>query len=445
MNILSYIIEILVSLFDAVFCVYFISRFNKAPLSPRKNKFIIPSATIIFLFSIINDLFLTGFNILGTLIFLGLYIGYAMLVSGKKYIRALLSACIFEIVFVLLSSLLYLIITFIIKDYDQLAQGSNGIFRYIYLAMHKIALFVILKLILLIFNEDGTVELRHGILFFCFSFATILGLGSTMYAVSLVNTRKMQIQAVIIALTLTFANVALYLLIYQIQKYQRSKYELRLLQEKIELDEARHNEASTTYQEMRRIQHDMRQHLTVLSAYLEEESYDDCREYLSKILPFPQGAKSLKTSDNMLLDYLITSKLSSLKDTEVIVSGSIGDLSDIKDKDLACLIGNILDNAVEAIENVKRSQKRIELLFLRQNSNRIIICKNTIEKSVLSENSELKTTKEPKEGHGLGTKIIAKIVSDYGGMVDYFEELDMFGVQVVLPERFSPVSQKAPI
>ena len=98
MNILSYIIEILVSLFDAVFCVYFISRFNKAPLSPRKNKFIIPSATIIFLFSIINDLFLTGFNILGTLIFLGLYIGYAMLVSGKKYIRALLSACIFEIV-----------------------------------------------------------------------------------------------------------------------------------------------------------------------------------------------------------------------------------------------------------------------------------------------------------------------------------------------------------
>ena len=262
-----------------------------------------------------------------------------------------------------------------------------------------------------------------------------------MYAVSLVNTRKMQIQAVIIALTLTFANVALYLLIYQIQKYQRSKYELRLLQEKIELDEARHNEASTTYQEMRRIQHDMRQHLAVLSAYLEEESYDDCREYLSKILPFPQGAKSLKTSDNMLLDYLITSKLSSLKDTEVIVSGSIGDLSDIKDKDLACLIGNILDNAVEAIENVKRSQKRIELLFLRQNSNRIIICKNTIEKSVLSENSELKTTKEPKEGHGLGTKIIAKIVSDYGGMVDYFEELDMFGVQVVLPERFSPVRQ----
>ena len=68
----------------------------------------------------------------------------------------------------------------------------------------------------------------------------------------------------------------------------------------------------------------------------------------------------------MLLDYLIASKLSSLKDTEIIISGSVGDLSDIKDKDLACLVGNILDNAVEAIESVKRSQKRIELLFLKQ-------------------------------------------------------------------------------
>ena len=100
---------------------------------------------------------------------------------------------------------------------------------------------------------------------------------------------------------------------------------------------------------------------------------------------------------------------------------------------MLCLVGNILDNAVEAIARVKRDKKRIELLFLRQNSNRIIICKNTIEKSVLGENSELKTTKAPSSEHGYGTKIIAKIVSDYGGMVDYFEEFNMFGVQVILP------------
>ena len=135
------------------------------------------------------------------------------------------------------------------------------------------------------------------------------------------------------------------------------------------------------------------------------------------------------------MDYLINSKLTSLNDTEIVVSGAIGDLTDIKESDLVCLIGNILDNAVEALQGIQNNRnKRIELLFMKQNSNRIFICKNTIEKSVLENNRELQTTKKSKDTHGLGTKIIAKIVSDYNGMVDYFEEFDMFGVQVILPE-----------
>jgi hypothetical protein len=36
--------------------------------------------------------------------------------------------------------------------------------------------------------------------------------------------------------------------------------------------------------------------------------------------------------------------------------------------------------------------------------------------------------------HGYGTKIVKRIVSDYRGMVDYFEEFGMFGVQIVLPD-----------
>jgi hypothetical protein len=49
-------------------------------------------------------------------------------------------------------------------------------------------------------------------------------------------------------------------------------------------------------------------------------------------------------------------------------------------------------------------------------------------------NKELKTTKKSKDAHGFGTKIIAKIAADYHGMVDYFEDFNMFGVQVILPD-----------
>lgn len=428
------VIEFAISLFDAGLFIYFASRFNCASLSPKKNKYIIPTLIIIFGFSVINDLFLSGFNILGTLIFLFLYILYALAIANKKYVRALVSACIFEVVFVLLSSILYLIISVIIKDFDKISQGSDGIFRYIYVIIHKITLFVVLKIILMLFGSDDSIEVKHGIIAFLFSFATVFGLGATMYIAS-VEGERLHVQTIILTAALTFSNVALYILIHQMQAYQKSKYELRLLQEKIAFEEARHNDANAIWSNIRKVQHDMKQHITVISGLVENNDIDTCKEYLNNLLPVAGNIGNLITSDNKSLDYLINSKLAPLKDTKIVISGSIGDLSDIKEFDLVCLIGNVLDNAIEALEKIQSPfDKRIELLFIRQNSNRIIICKNTIDGSVLSTNKELKTTKESKDAHGYGTKIISKIVSDYNGMVDYFEEFNMFGVQIVLPE-----------
>ena len=435
MNLPNFIIESAISLFDAFLCIYFISRFNNSSITPRKNIFIIPSIVIIYAFSIINDLFLRGFNILGTIIFLALYILYAILISKKKYIKAIFSACIFEIIFIVLSSLLYLFISTMIKDYDQLVQGANGIFRYMYVLMHKIALFVVLKIVLMLFKVDNTIEKKQGIVAFVFSFITILGLGSTMYIASESNMLNIQAQAIFIALSFAFCNVAIYFLIYQMQKYQQNKYELKLLQDKIEFEEVRNKDINNIWSNINKIQHDTKQHLTVIYGYLEGDNVYECKQYVQELIPNVENIGKLIKSQNSALDYLINSKLTSLKDTEIVISGSIGDITDIKESDLVCLIGNILDNAVEAIQTIKcKINKRIELLFMKQNSNRIIICKNTIENSVLKNNSEFKTTKKSKEAHGLGTKIIAKIVSEYNGMVDYFEEFDMFGVQVILPE-----------
>ena len=65
----------------------------------------------------------------------------------------------------------------------------------------------------------------------------------------------------------------------------------------------------------------------------------------------------------------------------------------------------------------------------------MIICKNTIAKSVLAENRDLNSTKSGGDSHGYGHIIINKIVGDYDGMVEYFEEDGMFGIQVILPMK----------
>lgn len=427
---MSIFMESITSLFDSIICVYFITKFNNVSL--KKNKFVIPAILIIFGFTLINDYFMSGFNTFATFIFLAMYIIYSLTVAKGHYIRAILSAIMFEIVFVLLSSLIYMIISMTINNFNDALQGSGSPVRYIYMIIHKVSLFAVLKILLHVFKADHSLDLRNSILTFLFSFVTIIGLGMTMHISATVNAEQIDFQILIITVAFIVVNLILYILIAQIQKLLQSRYKLRLLEEKMEFEKNRHNDATAIWTNIRKVQHDIKQHLTIISEQLENGDIEDCKKYLTELLPNVERMGNIIKSENKILDYIINSKLSNLKDTKIIISGSIGDLSDINELDLACLFGNIIDNAVEAIQSVE--EKQIELLFLRQNANRIIICKNTVNGSVLKCNKELKSTKKSGDSHGYGTQIIAKIVSDYHGMIDYFEEFNMFGVQIVLPD-----------
>lgn len=428
-DMLGLIIELAASLFDSILFVYFIIRYNRA--SFKTSKLTIPTVLLLFAITLIGDFWLSDYITAVSVVAFFIVTAFSLWISKKHIFRALIASCIYEMAFILLSSLIYAIMSMIITDIDLLMQGSASLGRYIYILLHKTALFTILQFVLHIFRSDEAMNVWNGILTFMLSLTTMFGLGAAMYVAVSPVADGFQSQILVIVISFILINVFLYVLLYQIQKLQKSRYELKLLEEKMAFEKARHNDASAVWENVRKVQHDMKQHLTVMSGYLEQDESEACKTYIQSLLPQVDQMGKLIRSDNTILDYLINSKLCALKNTRVIISGSIGDLSDIRDADLACLMGNILDNAIEAVEQVE--EKRIELLFSKQNSNRIIICKNTVKESVLKNNKDLRTTKKSGDSHGWGHQIVEKIVSDYHGMIDYFEEFGMFGVQIILP------------
>ena len=426
---LGLIVEIVTSLFDSILFVYFIIRYNRATF--KTSKLTLPAILLLFGITLVGDFLLLDYTAIVSATLFLIATVFSLWISKKHIFRAIMAACIYEMAFILLSSLIYAVLSLAIADLDLLMQGTAGVGRYIYILLHKTALFTVLQLVLHIFRSDEAMNVWNGILAFLLSLTTMLGLGATMYVAVSLEVDDFQPQILVIVIAFVLINVFLYILLYQIQKLQKSKYELKLLEEKMAFEKARHNDASAVWDNVRKVQHDMKQHLTVMSGYLEQDESEACKTYIQSLLPQVDQMGKLIRSDNTILDYLINSKLCALKNTRVIISGSIGDLSDIRDADLACLMGNILDNAIEAVGQVE--EKRIELLFSKQNSNRIIICKNTVIESVLENNKELRTTKKSGDSHGWGHQIVEKIVSDYHGMIDYFEEFGMFGVQIILP------------
>ncbi len=428
------LVELFANLYDAVLCVFFVSRFNKASFKGKRRLIPIISVLIILAYSVLSDKFFSSFSILSTSLYLALYIIYGLIVCQGRYVYGVLSGIFFEIIIVLVSSATFTILSNSINDFEIALQTGTSV-RYIFIAICKIGLFGTSMLVLRLFNSRKTLNILSGALSFVLTLITIIGMGMTLNIATQTGGNMDSTPIVLIAVSFIAVNIIFYILVAQIQKLLENKFQLKLLEDKIEFERKRLADSEEAYQTTKKLQHDMKNHLTVIAARLDDNDIEGCREYLRELVPAVERMGRIIRTDNQTLDYIINSKLGRLSDTKVIVSGSAGDLSDISDLDLACLFGNLLDNAVEAQVNVPSREKHIELLFARQKSNRIIVCKNTIASSVLENNKSLKTTKKDKGSHGYGTKIIEKIVSDYGGMIDYYEEFGMFCVQIVLPTK----------
>lgn len=427
---INIIVECIATILDVLFLIWFVPKFNHTSIAKKYWVLIIP--TMLIIFQLFGDIFLPGYDLLYSLIFFLFATLYALIICDYKIIRTVFSVCLFMIVTFSVSSLLYMFFSLYINNIDDILQGSDTSARLIFILIGKLSQFAIYKFILIIFRMDDNLDVKNGILVFVFTIMTAVGLGAMMN-VAIENQTSLTKTSILIAVcVLAFSNIALYFLIYQVQKLLKSKYELKLLQEKMDFEKSRYEEATVVWDNIRKVRHDIKNHFSVVSGYLKKEDIKSCEEYIEQIMPSVESMGNLIRSNNSVLDYIINSKLAGLKETQIVISGVVSNFDDVEDTDLASIIGNILDNAVEAQEKVTGT-KRIELLFRMKNDNRVIICKNAISESVLKTNKELRSTKKNPDDHGLGHQIVETILKKYDGWVDYFESEDMFGVQIMLP------------
>lgn len=429
----STLIELMASAFQSVFTVWFCSKFNRRDFFESRIASIF--TLMLLAITLFGDYFMPGFNMVPTVLLILTTLFYSLIICDGLYARAILGVCSIHTIIMLSGTLWYTSMSSFINNFDILIQGNKSGLRYVYLVATNLTIFVIARLILTIFAVDGSMDSKTGIVMIFTSTVTLLGLTATLAIAGKEFAVEIKVHIIVLTCVFIAINVILYLLVGQIQRLQKQRMELKLIAEKKSFEEQRVADAQAMLETCRKIKHDMKQHLTVINGYLEDGREDECRKYIAELEPEIDHAGDLIQTGNTILDYLINTKLGTLKDAEIVISGNIGPLSDVSDVDLSCIIGNILDNAVEAVELLK--EKRIELTFATQGENRVIICRNTIEESVLKKNKFLTSTKSDGDSHGLGHKIVANVVENYDGMLSYFEEDGMFGVQVILPVKIS--------
>ena len=211
------------------------------------------------------------------------------------------------------------------------------------------------------------------------------------------------------------------------------KMELEVIKEEYDKERNMAKEIKKLNKKTRTLKHDMKNHIIVITSYLNHEQYDEAKNYISNISDNLNKMYTYIETGNSLLNYIINTKLQFAKENNIDIKAEIENLSfdQIGSVDFSALLNNLLDNAIEASLNSKH--KEIVVNILRKRGYDTILVKNKISQSVLKYNPNLISTKKNKEEHGYGLKHIKSLVNKYEGMIDIYEEDDFFSVYVVYP------------
>lgn len=256
--------------------------------------------------------------------------------------------------------------------------------------------------------------------------------------------------------TLISILMILFLILYLSEKYKNRKSSLNInkienkyadelknnmeLSKEIDKLKSRYEKENTLseyikelHSKTRQLKHDMKNHIMVITSYLNDEDYDKAKDYMSEILGRLNRMYTYIETGNSLLNYIVNQKLEKAKENGIDIKAEIDNISfsKIGSVDFSDLLNNLLDNAIEA--SVKEKDKQIELNILKKKGFNTILIKNKISKSILNKNPDLISTKKIKEEHGFGIKKIKSVVEKYDGMLDIYEKDNYFCVYVVYP------------
>ena len=238
------------------------------------------------------------------------------------------------------------------------------------------------------------------------------------------------------AITLSFSAIiiisvlALYLL-YKITKKSEEIMTTNLRMQQIEMEHKQNQDMAIVAEDLRALRHDMNNHMGVLQGLLSMHEYEDAKDYLSTITRELSVANSFVFSDNKVLSVLINNKISKARqlgitfEPEIFVSST-----PFTDSDLCALLGNILENAIEASSH--HENPYISFSMKKEKQTLLIQCDNTFTVAPVFENGSLVTTKENKSYHGIGTKTMRSIVDSYHGSLEFTVD-DLFHVNISIP------------
>lgn len=212
-----------------------------------------------------------------------------------------------------------------------------------------------------------------------------------------------------------------------------SRRERKMMEYQRALVERHYREVENMYKKMREWRHDYHNHMQALSAYLECENIEAAKVFLQEINENLVTVDTVIKTGNTMVDAILNSKISLMKSKDIAINATarVPEKLKITDVDLCIVIGNLLDNAMEACERLEKDDRFARIYISAKNNHLYMSFTNSSGKKAEKIGGLFASSKG--RDHGIGLSRVDGIVKKYGGYVTRASEDGGFTTEVILP------------
>ena len=247
-----------------------------------------------------------------------------------------------------------------------------------------------------------------------------------------------QILLMIFSVLIVIGNILIFSVF---DKYIVSMEKLRqqeIIITKMELEEKRYEQIDTVNREHASFLHDIRHYMRVIGGLANERQQSEIVKLLSELQIKVSEAETKIYCPNRLLNTILNEKKKEADERNldmriVIEPGFMVDY--IENMDLIVIMGNLLDNAIEAAEKCELGYINVYLSAQNNNAFSTINIVNNYVESIEVKNDKIISSKQDKTKHGYGIQNVNNTVQKYNGFLQNLYEDNVFSAIVMLPNK----------
>lgn len=256
-------------------------------------------------------------------------------------------------------------------------------------------------------------------------------------AVVIGNVADMRRAVLIAWLYIILFVISLILILRDNIRFTSERLENRIVATRLEILEEDNKNLNDAYSDIAKITHDFKNHMLAMTTLAQNEKYGELTEYLSQVTADVDNIQIRSYSGVESIDAVINNKKVKAEKHGIDLKIDVSVLCKLKIRsmDLCAVIVNLLDNAIESTLNSKSKDKQI-ITFSMSMVHSMVVVKtiNYYDESFLCRCGEdkFKTTKDNKQLHGFGMRIVKTLADKYNGSFEIICENGVFVTAVML-------------